>query len=125
MRDSENIKAQKEKTISEKRTDPGAPPNGGQVPVAMPMPMVGAPESMMAEHPDMPMTQVYAPQISLAALLILMTVGMIIFRKIAEKRRLAKKCPHCGMGLERWADQCGMCKESIFVYPSTPVGHSK
>jgi hypothetical protein len=124
MRATENVTAKQEQAQTKQQVN--TPPNGGQVPVATPMPMVGAPDSVMAQHPDMPLTQVYAPQISLAAFLLLTLLGMIIFRVLAERRRLAKKCPFCGMGLERWADECGMCKKSIFVYPDAPPhSHAK
>jgi hypothetical protein len=121
MIDSDNFNAKKEqeatKKPAEKETRDSTPPNCGQVPVAMP-------QSTSAQHSDMSMAQIYALQISLWTLLILILIGMSVFRIRAERKRLAKKCPHCGMGLEHWADECGMCKKSIFVYPPAPESRS-
>ncbi|MEW6734608.1 MAG: hypothetical protein AB1489_25005 [Acidobacteriota bacterium] len=118
MRDSEKSITHKKLEKTDKLVTTTDPPNCGQIPVAMPMPMVGSPTAIMAAHPQMPMTQVYAPHISVVSLLLLMLAGSIVFRIRYQRKRLAKRCPHCGIGLERWADRCGMCNKSIFVYPT-------
>jgi hypothetical protein len=92
-----------------------APPNSGQVPVAMPMDT----STTTAQQTEMMMTPNYALYFSIGSLLLLVIAGAVIFRRIAHHRRYCKPCRNCGAHLERWADECGMCKKSIFVYPAS------
>ena len=68
--------------------------------------------------PKMPMTQAYAPHIAVASTLLSVILGLIIFKMRVKRKRLCKRCPHCGAALERWADECDSCRKNIFVYPS-------
>src|SRR6185369_6367860 len=105
------------------------PPDCGQVPVAVSIEpnteaVVQKPESggepvlqtMVGRPPQMPATQVYAPQIAAGSIFLSLLIGFVVFKLRADRKRLSKRCPHCNDKLERWADECRSCGKNIFVY---------